>query len=54
MVVSKMVDPMKVALENATMNLIAVQTRMKEYADKSMWSKIFHKGTRVLLSTKNL
>ena len=49
-----MVDQMKAALESVKTNLTAAQIRMKEYADRSQRSETFHKGTKVLLSTRNL
>ena len=53
-VVQEMVDWMKAALESVKLNLIAAQIRMKEYADRSWWSETFFRGTKVLLSTRNL
>lgn len=54
MAMQEMVDQMKAPLENAKTNLIIAQTRMKEYTDRSRWSEAFCKGTKVLLSTRNL
>ena len=49
-----MADWMKEALESVKSNRTTAQIRMKEYADRSRWSETFHKGTEVLLSTRNL
>ena len=45
---------MKTAMGNVKTNMIATQTWMKEYANRSRQLETFHKGVEVLLSTKNL
>ena len=52
--VNDMVDRMKVALENARVNLSAAQMHMKTYADKSRRAEAFDVGDEVVLSTRNL
>ena len=41
-------------METIKTNLTATQTRMKEYVDMSGRLETFCKGTKVLLSTRNL
>ena len=48
--VQVMVDRMNRALEEPWTNLTTAKNRAKAYADKSQWSKIFHKGDEVALS----
>ena len=52
--VNKMVDRMKVALEQAQVNLAAAQKRMKQQVDKHRRVKELQVGDEVVLSTRHL